>query len=84
MLFAIKKREDLENLEELASLKNEVDDLHLQEKLDKQNFLETLKRLQEPLIDTIKNTSENLMETITETYINNNEAIENLNEIVLE
>ena len=39
MLFAIKNREDLESLEEKATLKNRVKELHLQEKWDKQIFL---------------------------------------------
>ena len=38
MLFAIKDRKDLETSEELASLKNQVDELRLQDKLSKQIF----------------------------------------------
>ena len=84
MLFSIKNREDFEILEELASLRNQVEELHLQEKLGKRNFHENVNKLLEPLIDTIKNISENLTKTITETYINNNKAIENSNENILE
>ena len=36
------------------------------------------------MTDAIKRTSENLTNTVTETSINNNKAIENLNEKVLE
>ena len=56
--FAIKIRNDPENLDELASLKNQVEDLRLQGKLSKQNFNENMEFLDEPLTDTIKNTSE--------------------------
>ena len=77
-MLAIKNREDLEKLEELASLQNQVE-VRLQHKLGKRNFHDNIIKLQEPLIDTIKSTSENLPKTITETYINNNEAIETLN-----
>ena len=38
MLFPIKNREELENLEELISLQIKVEDLRLQDKLGKQNY----------------------------------------------
>ena len=44
MLFAIKNREDLENLKELASLKNQVKNFRLQDELGKQNFHENIKK----------------------------------------
>ena len=40
MLFAIKNREDLEDLEEMASLKYQVQEFRLQDKLGKQNYHE--------------------------------------------
>ena len=40
MLYSIKLREDLENLNELVSLGNQVKDLRLQDKLGKPNFHE--------------------------------------------
>ena len=83
-MFAFKNREDLENLVDRASIKSQLKELHLQERLDKRNFHENKERLQEPLIDRIKNTSENLTQTITEASINNNKAIEVLNNKVLE
>ena len=60
MLYWYKNREDLENLNQLVSLQNQVDELRLQFRLGKQNFLNTFKTLYEPLTDTIKTTSENL------------------------
>ena len=38
MLYPIKKRDDFEKLEELASLQNQVGDLRLHNKFGKQNF----------------------------------------------
>ena len=54
MLSSIKNREDLEKLKELISLNNQLEELHLQKKLGKQNFHENVKKLPEPVIDTIK------------------------------
>ena len=84
MLFPIKDREDLEKLNELASLQGQVKAVRLQDKLGKQNFHEDMKKVFEPMTDTIKNTSENITKTLTENSIINNKAIENLNEKLLE
>ena len=43
-----------------------------------------MKKVYEPLTNTIKNVSENISKTLTESSINNNKAIENLNDKVLE
>ena len=40
MLYSIEKRECLEKLIELVALENQVKELPLQDKLDKQNFHE--------------------------------------------
>ena len=84
MLFPIKDREDLEKLNEAVSLQNQVKIVRLQDKLGKQNFHEDMTKVFEPLTDTLKKTSENITKTITENSINNNKAIENLNEKILE
>ena len=84
MLFPIRNIEDLQNLKEAVSLQNDVKVVRLQDKLGKQNFHEDLKEVFEPMTNAIKNTSENITKTITEASINNNKAIENLNEKVLE
>ena len=42
------------------------------------------KKLFKPMTDVIKNTSENITKTLTENSVNNNKAIENLNEKILE
>ena len=83
MLFPIKNREDLEKLKELATLQNQVKAVKLQDKLGKQTFHENIKKLYEPLTDTIKDVSENITKTLTENS-NNNKAIDNLNEKILE
>ena len=84
MLYAIKNREYLENLEELASLENQVKVDKLQDKLGKQNFHEDMKEVFEPVTKSLENTSENLTKAITETSIKNNQAIENINNNLLE
>ena len=84
MLFPIKNREDLEKLKELATVQNQVKAVKLQDMLGKQNFHENIKKFYEPLTDTIKDASENITKTLTENSNNNNKAIENLNEKILE
>ena len=74
MMFPITNREDLQNLNELVSLQNQVDEIRLQDKLGKQNFHEDMKKVLEPMKDAIKNTSENVTKTSTENFINTNKA----------
>ena len=84
MLYSIKNVEDLEKLNEAISLQKQVQEIRLQNKLGDQNYHEDIKKFFKPMTDEIKNTSENITKTITENSINNNKAIENLNEKVLE
>ena len=84
MLYSIKDREDLEKLEELVSLQNQVKVVKLQDKLGEQNFHEDMKKVFELVTKSLKNTSENLTKAITETSIKNNQAIENINNNLLE
>ena len=84
MLFPIKDREGLEKLNELTSLQDKVKAVRLQDKLGKQIFHEDMEQVFEPMTDTVKNNSENITKTLTENSINNNRAIENLNEKFLE
>ena len=84
MLFPIKDREDLEKLNEAVSLQNQVKVVRLQDKLGEQNFHEDMTKVFEPLADSLKKTSESISKTITENSINNNKAIENLIEKILE
>ena len=84
MLYSIKDREDLENLNDLVSLQDQVKVVKLQDKLGKQNFHEDMKKVFEPITKSLENTSENLTKAITETSIKNNLAIENINNNLLE
>ena len=84
MLFRIRNIEDLQKLNEAVSLQNQVKDVRLQGRLGNQNFHEDMTKVFEPLNDTLKKTSENITKSITENTINNNKAIENSNEKILE
>ena len=84
MLYSIKDREHLENLEELVSLQDQVKVVRLQDKFGKQNFQKDMKKVFEPVTKSLENTSQDITKTITETSIKNNQAIENLNNKLLE
>ena len=84
MLYSIKDREDLKNLNELVLLQDQVKTVRLPDKLGKQNFHEDMKKVFEPVPKSLENTSENLTKAITETSIKNNLAIENINNNLLE
>ena len=84
MLYSIKDREDLENLNELASLQDQVKVVRLQDKLGKQNFHEDMKKVFQPVTKSLENTSENLTKAITESSKENNLALENLKNKLLE
>ena len=68
----------------MASLKNQVNELRLQDKLGKQKFHENIEKLHEPLTDTIEDTSRDIIKTKTETSIKSNETLEILNNKRLE
>ena len=84
MMFTVRNVKNLQNLNEAASLQNQVRVVRLQYKLGKQNFHEDMEEVFEPLTDTLNKISENITKTFTETSIKNNKAISDLNEKVLE
>ena len=84
MLYAIKNVDDLENLNELASLQDQVKVVRLQDKFGKQNFHEDMKKVFEPVTKSLENTSQDITKTITETSIKNNQVIEDINNKLLE
>ena len=73
----------MENLEELASLQNQVKVVRLQDKHGKQKFNEDMKEVFEPVTKSLEKTSENLTKAITETSKENNLALQNLNNKLL-
>ena len=58
MVYSINKREDFKILKELVSLKNQVNEVQLQDRLGEQNYHYDMKKLLDPLIHTNKDTSE--------------------------
>ena len=84
MFYSIKDRGDLETLEELVSLESQLKAVRLQDKLDKQNFHEDMKKVFEPVTKSLENTCQDIIRTITETSSNNNKTIENLSNKLLE
>ena len=84
MLYPINNREDLQKLDEAVSLQNQVNEVRLQDKLGDQNYNEDAKKIYKPMTDAIKKTSETITKTLTENSINNNKAIDNLKEKILE
>ena len=84
MLYSIKNIEDLEKLNEAVSSQKQVQEVRLQNKLGDQNYHEDITKFFKPMTDELKNSSEKITRTLTENSINNNKAIENLNEKILE
>ena len=74
----------MKDLNELASLQNQVQAVRLQDKLGKQNFHKDMGKLFEPVTKSFKDVSEEVTKTITETSNNNNKALENFNNKLLE
>ena len=84
MMFPIKDTEDLEKLNKLVYLQDQVKSVRLQDKLGQQNFHEDMKKVFEPVTRSLEKTSQDITKTITESSIKNNQAIENLNNKLLE
>ena len=83
-MFPIKDTEDLEKLNKLVYLQDQVKSVRLQDKLGQQNFHEDMKKVFEPVTRSLEKTSQDITKTITESSIKNNQAIENLNNKLLE
>ena len=84
MLYSIEDREDLEKIDELVSIENQVKVVRLQDKLGKQNFHADMKKVFQPVTKSIKDVSEEVTKTMTENSIRNNQALEKLNNKLLE
>ena len=83
-MYSIKNEDDLENLEALASLKTQLEDLRLQDELGKQNFHEDERKVFEPVTKSIEDVSWEATKTMMETSIKDNKALEDLNDKLLE
>ena len=83
-MYPINNREDLQNLNDAVLLQNQVQEVRLQNKLGDQNYHQDINKFFKPMTDELKNTSEKITRTLTENSINNNKAIENLIEKILE
>ena len=68
----------------MVSLQDQVKVVKLQDRLGKQSFHEDMKKVFEPVTKSLENTSQEITKTITESSIKNNQAIENLNNKLLE
>ena len=84
MLFSFKTREDLDETEEVISLPNQVEALRLQDELCKQNFQEDLKKCLSPSVNILKMYLCSITRGMTETSKEENKALLNLNDNVLE
>ena len=84
MLYSIKNIEDLKDLNELVTLQDQVKAEKLQDKLGEQNYHQKSEKLFEPITKSLENTSQDITKAITETSIKNNQAIENLDNKLLE
>ena len=79
------KTEKIQKIEtRLVSLENQVKVVKLQHKFGKQSFHEDMKKDFEPVTKSLENTSQDITKTVTEASIKNNQAIENLNNKLLE
>ena len=77
MIYAIKNKDDLKNLEELDDLQSKVKHVRLVEKLGKQGYHYDIKELFEPITKAVTDSNQKLLE---ETKFNT-KAIENLDEL---
>ena len=74
----------MREVEELASMQNQVKAVRLEDKFGKHNFREDMRKVFEPGTKSLENISQDATNTITETSKENNLAIENLNNKLLE
>ena len=74
----------MESLEELVSIESQVKAVRLQDKFGKQNFHADMKKVFDLLTKSLESTFQHITKTIRETFIKNNQAIECLNNKLLE
>ena len=71
-------------MNESVSLASQVKTVRLQDKLGKHNFHEDMKKVFDPVTKSIKDVSEEVTKTVIEFSTNDNKALENLNNKLLE
>ena len=84
MIYAVKNKDDLKDLEGLDDLQSKVKQVRLVEKLGKQGYRYDIKELFEPITKSNKDASEEVTKNMTESSIKNNQALENINKKLLE
>ena len=84
MLYSNKNIECLKDLNELVTLQDQVKAVKLQDKLGEHNCHQKTGKMFEPVTKSIENTSQNITKTIAESLLKNNQAIQNLNNKLLE
>ena len=83
-MFSIKNVEYLQKLNESGPLESQVKATRLQSRLGGQNFREDMNKVLEPVTKSFKDVSGEVTKTKIENSLNNNKAIENSNEKILE
>ena len=83
-MFPIQNVDDLQKLNESVSVESQVKAVRLQNKLGKQNFHEDMEKVFEPFTKSIKHVSEEVKKTMTGKSIKNIQALEKLNNKLLE
>ena len=83
-MYPIGNVEDLKKLNDLVSLERQVKSVRLRDKLGKQNFHEDMEKVFGPVTKSINDVSEGVSITLTQNSINNSQALENLNNKLLE
>ena len=79
MLYSIKNRDDVENLNMFFSLQNQKKVLRLQDKLGKQHSHEDMEKVFEPETEIEKDVSQDITRILKKTSIEDNKALSNLN-----
>ena len=83
-MYSIHNREDSEKINELIKIQSPVEELELQDRNGKQNFHEDVRKQFEPVTDKFLKTFEDLTTTMMLTSKENNRALDDLNDKLLE
>ena len=84
MIYSIKNKDEIKDLEELEELQSKIKQVGLVEKLGKQGYHYDIKKFFEPITNTIKDVSEDVTRTMIESSKENNKTLTTLNNKRLE